>query len=213
VRYLERAFQRHGCEAITEALKKAGVDSGNVAFVGQFLVDLRESKLVPERPERNCAVCGQVTENGPLDRPNPRTNAVYCSEKCRQKAYRQRQAAPYGKNERTNVTKVENVTEALLQTLPNRNSGNRASPANFSSPQLAKPRAMRPVMTGPVCAWCDVYNRVERVTRDAEGNEIMRDTCCAYCGRTELRFGGKSGRQTPIPPPPPPCNDDDGVPF
>jgi hypothetical protein len=49
-----------------------------------------------------------------------------------------------------------------------------------------------------VCAWCDVSCRVERVRHDDQGREIMRDTCCAYCGRTELRFG-KLGRQTPIP--------------
>jgi hypothetical protein len=61
-----------------------------------------------------------------------------------------------------------------------------------------------------VCAWCDVYNRIERVHRDEDGREFMRDTVCAYCGRTELRFG-RLGRQTPIPPPPaaPP----DGLPF
>jgi hypothetical protein len=142
VRYLEHAFQRYGC-AMAEALKKAG---GNVAFVGQFLLDLWESKLLPERLERNCAVCGKVTGHGPLD-SNPRTNAVYCSNKCRQKAYRQRQSARYGKkarNERTNITKVENVSEGLLETLRNRNNGNSEM----------------------VCAWCDVYNRVECVTYD-----------------------------------------------
>jgi hypothetical protein len=49
-----------------------------------------------------------------------------------------------------------------------------------------------------VCAWCDVYCRIERVHRDEQGREIMRDSCCAYCGRTELRFG-KLDHQTPIP--------------
>jgi hypothetical protein len=52
-----------------------------------------------------------------------------------------------------------------------------------------------------VCAWCDVWCRVERIQRDAQGREIVRGTACAYCGRTELRLG-KLGRQTPIPPPP-----------
>jgi hypothetical protein len=37
----------------------------------------------------------------------------------------------------------------------------------------------------------------------------MRDTCCAYCGRTELRFG-RLGHQTPIPKPAEPPN---GFPF
>ena len=66
-------------------------------------------------------------------------------------------------------------------------------------------------MTGePVCAWCDVYCRRECVQHDEEGREFMRWSCCAYCGRTELRFG-KLGRQTPIPPPrKPPFSD---VPF
>jgi hypothetical protein len=48
-----------------------------------------------------------------------------------------------------------------------------------------------------VCAWCDVYCRVERVQHDEAGREIFRDSVCAYCGRTELRFA--LGRQTPIP--------------
>jgi hypothetical protein len=65
-------------------------------------------------------------------------------------------------------------------------------------------------MTEMVCAWCDVYCRIERVTRDEEGREVMHDTCCAYCGRTELRFG-KLGRQTPLPEPPEPPPD--GLPF
>jgi hypothetical protein len=55
-------------------------------------------------------------------------------------------------------------------------------------------------MTTLVCAWCDVYSRVECDHRDAEGRVTISGTQCAYCGRTELRFG-KLGRQTPIPPP------------
>jgi hypothetical protein len=56
-------------------------------------------------------------------------------------------------------------------------------------------------MTEFVCAWCDVYCRKER------GSEWSWHTVCAYCGRSELRFG-KLGRQTPIPPPPTPPDDD-----
>jgi hypothetical protein len=59
---------------------------------------------------------------------------------------------------------------------------------------------------GPVCAWCDVYNRVERNTHDEHGRVICSWTVCAYCGRTELNMS-KQGRQTPIPkrrPTPPP---------
>jgi hypothetical protein len=57
-----------------------------------------------------------------------------------------------------------------------------------------------------VCAWCDVSNRVEQVMR-VDGRVVQSWTCCAYCGRTELRRG-KLGRQTPIPPPPTPPDDD-----
>jgi hypothetical protein len=64
-------------------------------------------------------------------------------------------------------------------------------------------------MTEFVCAWCDVYCRVERVMRDEQGREFLRDTCCAYCGRTELRIG-KLGHQTPIPKASVP---DDDLPF
>src|SRR6516225_4672956 len=56
------------------------------------------------------------------------------------------------------------------------------------------------VMTKPefVCAWCDVSVRVPCNLRDDQGRIVSTYTCCAYCGRTELRFG-KLGRQTPIP--------------
>jgi hypothetical protein len=93
VRYLDRAFRRYGDEAILEALKTAGFDHGTVAFVGEQLVGLTSfsgEKLLPERPEHNCVVCGDVTGSGPLDTPDPRANAVYCSNACRQKAYRKR---------------------------------------------------------------------------------------------------------------------------
>jgi hypothetical protein len=43
-----------------------------------------------------------------------------------------------------------------------------------------------------VCAWCDVYCRVECE------NEFQSWTVCAYCGRSELRLS-KLGRQTPLP--------------
>jgi hypothetical protein len=49
-----------------------------------------------------------------------------------------------------------------------------------------------------VCAWCDVYARVECNTADENGRIVSSWTACAYCGRTELRFK-KLGRQTPLP--------------
>ena len=71
------------------------IDRGNVrrvddaAFVGQWLVDAWEymrDRRADLRPK--CIVCGADE----LDRPNAR----YCSDRCRQKAYRQRNgsAAP-----------------------------------------------------------------------------------------------------------------------
>jgi hypothetical protein len=44
-------------------------------------------------------------------------------------------------------------------------------------------------MSDMVCAWCDVYSRVGREARDDNGKLVSAWTCCAYCGRTELRFG------------------------
>jgi hypothetical protein len=129
VRYLERAFWRYGDEAIAEALKTADIDADTAAFVGQCLNDIWEAKLLPERPERNCAVCGDAT--GPLDTDDPRANAVYCSNKCRQKAYRKRKAASYGKkarSERPTVTNTENVTEAPTKQPHNRNNSGRQEP-------------------------------------------------------------------------------------
>jgi hypothetical protein len=51
---------------------------------------------------------------------------------------------------------------------------------------------------GPVCAWCDVYNRIECEARDESGQLVSAWTKCAYCGRTELRFG-RRGHTTPVP--------------
>jgi hypothetical protein len=53
-----------------------------------------------------------------------------------------------------------------------------------------------------VCAWCDVYNRIECEARDKDGSLVSSWTKCAYCGRCEL--GPKRGHQTPIPPDNPP---------
>jgi hypothetical protein len=66
-------------------------------------------------------------------------------------------------------------------------------------------------MTELVCAWCDVYARVEREYRVDydDGPHTISYTVCAYCGRTELRRG-KLGRQTPIPEPSTPP---EGFPF
>jgi hypothetical protein len=64
-------------------------------------------------------------------------------------------------------------------------------------------------MTEFVCTWCDVWCRVERNQYDKQGRTVICGTACAYCGRSEIRFG-KLGRQTPIPAPPEPS---DGFPF
>jgi hypothetical protein len=49
-----------------------------------------------------------------------------------------------------------------------------------------------------VCAWCDVYARVECNATDENGIIISSWCVCAYCGRSELRFN-KLGHQTPLP--------------
>jgi hypothetical protein len=63
-----------------------------------------------------------------------------------------------------------------------------------------------------VCAWCDMYARVSREQRDDQERVICEWAECAYCGRTELRFG-KLGRQTPIPKPEPQAERKGGCPF
>ena len=50
----------------------------------------------------------------------------------------------------------------------------------------------------PVCAWCDVYNRIECRAYNEEAYIDTSWTKCAYCGRTELRFK-RLGHTTPIP--------------
>jgi hypothetical protein len=122
MRYLERAFKRYDDEAIAEALKTAGMDADVVGFVGQTLCDITEPgrKLLPEKPEPKCAFCGGEGEGRKnMDDTLTRPNNIYCSNACRQKAYRQRKATRYGKKARSNrssVTKAESVTEAPLQT-------------------------------------------------------------------------------------------------
>jgi hypothetical protein len=109
VRHLEYAFWRYSHEAIADALRKSGIDGGTAAFVGQFLCDLWESKILEEHPAPRCAECGGITARGPLDTSRPRSNARYCSNKCRQKAYRKR----YGKKalcKPSTVTQGETVT-------------------------------------------------------------------------------------------------------
>jgi hypothetical protein len=51
-----------------------------------------------------------------------RANAAYCSNKCRQKAYRTRKAARYGKldcRDTQSVTQSEGVTEAPIAAAAN----------------------------------------------------------------------------------------------
>ena len=67
-------------------------------------------------------------------------------------------------------------------------------------------------MTGFVCAWCDVYARVPCAQYDDQGRPFIEWTACAYCGRSELRFG-KLGRQTPIPKKATDDDQPDGCPF
>jgi hypothetical protein len=124
VRYLERAFNRYDDEAIVEAVKRAGFDHDTIAFVGEFLVGIttfsEEDKVLPKKPEPKCAFCGGEGEGRKnMDDTLTRANNIYCSNACRQKAYRQRKAARYGKkarSDRPSVTKSESVTEAPLET-------------------------------------------------------------------------------------------------
>jgi hypothetical protein len=121
VRYLDRAFWRYSNEAIAAALKTAGIDANTAGFVGTFLDDIAQMKLLPEQPEPKCAECGG--DGGKFDGHirndlGYRANTVYCSNKCRQTAYRKRKAARCGKvarSERTTVTKSKSVTEAPLE--------------------------------------------------------------------------------------------------
>jgi hypothetical protein len=50
-------------------------------------------------------------------------------------------------------------------------------------------------MTEFVCAWCDVWNRVEHNQYDDQGRAIVCGTACAYCGRTRCASANWVGKR------------------
>ena len=108
LRWMGVLFLRYSQEEIAAALAPY-VDDEAVAFPGQFLLDIFESKLLPPNEGRKCIVCGQYG-----DALDARANAIYCSSRCRQKAYRKRKAQRYGNkinSEHRGVTKRLTVTD------------------------------------------------------------------------------------------------------
>jgi predicted DNA-binding transcriptional regulator AlpA len=68
-------------------------------------------------------------------------------------------------------------------------------PAKSRPPQASCIQSGSRAMT-MVCAWCDVYDRIEC---GSQGDDFdVAWTKCRLCGRTELRWE-KLGRQTPVP--------------
>lgn len=129
VRRLNKLLLRYGDEKLAKALIERGITRGLVLSTGEILGDV--GSLIPEDPWPKCAVCGGFGEGraGGVDTLT-RANNIYCSPKCRQKAYRARirkreafraqihRALPRdGKPAQTqhrSVTKTRNVTDSAV---------------------------------------------------------------------------------------------------
>jgi hypothetical protein len=129
LRFLEKILQRYSDKHIADCLVAARkyprwhVETGTVRFVGEVLDSIGHpsSNLMPPDPPSSlaCAVCGDTDGIGRPGMPDTltRKGSVYCSPKCRQKAYRERVRARDGKALRTRgvpVTKRRNVTAVAV---------------------------------------------------------------------------------------------------
>jgi hypothetical protein len=97
VKTLAKLARQYSYEDFVEALGRwASVqEEGDVWFVGTSLDDIgRELADRRDGSDPHCRQCGGVIEsNVRYDERKPRTDAHYCSPKCRQKAYRKRVTA------------------------------------------------------------------------------------------------------------------------
>lgn len=105
VKTISRLARKYRQEDVAAALLKhvSQRDRESVAFVGGYLSDVWELYKEPEREaEPRCCECGknicdikacECAKHGIDEDLLPRTDARYCSAKCRQRAYRKRVAA------------------------------------------------------------------------------------------------------------------------
>jgi hypothetical protein len=122
VRTLERLDQvtrskRTDVEIAFALAKLKSFSSTDIQFLGEFLKDVAEHMAFFEKDaQRKCAECGESI--------NARSDAIHCSQKCRQKAYRKRSSriilAPMG--ERT-CNEASRVTHNAPHDPGNRNEG------------------------------------------------------------------------------------------
>jgi hypothetical protein len=112
LRKLNKLFWRYRHEDIAKALVDRGIDQGLVQSCGEFLEGIAE--FMPRDPSPECAVCGG--ESNAMNR----AGVVYCSHKCRQKAYRDRiRDAKTARIGRPHVTQSKNVAgNALISEHP-----------------------------------------------------------------------------------------------
>ena len=89
LRGLRRRLPRVTYECLAQVINHPvdiGLDAGDFCFIATCLDDAAQT-AIDRRPERKCVLCGCQLANG----INPaRPDARYCSNSCRQKAYRQR---------------------------------------------------------------------------------------------------------------------------
>jgi hypothetical protein len=136
VKVIAKLAWQHEAKDVADALMQHATvrERENVPFVGQYLQDVESYyREADAAAEPRCAECGRSIYYGKkaiarfsgIDPQTvardtgtryavARSDARYCSAKCRQKAYRNRQAARDGNkalNQRPNVTKSENVTD------------------------------------------------------------------------------------------------------
>ena len=107
LRKLNKLFWRYRHEDIAKALVDRGIDRDLVQFCGNFLEGIAD--FMPQAPWPECAVCGG--ESNAMNR----AGVVYCSHKCRQKAYRDRiRDAKTARIGRPRVTQSKSVTGNTL---------------------------------------------------------------------------------------------------
>jgi hypothetical protein len=98
VKIIAKLGWKYKHEDVAAALMKhcSRRERGDAAFAGQFLVDLWELNSKAERAaeaaEKHCCECGGCLHEW-KDSGYARSDALYCSAKCRQRAYRKRVTA------------------------------------------------------------------------------------------------------------------------
>jgi hypothetical protein len=125
VKVIAKLASKYRDEDVAEALMKHCTVRERVAsaFVGTFLTDAwesnRKAEEAVEAAEPRCCGCGQSVHEWTKNSSGyARSDARYCSAKCRQKAYRKRVTAKHGGGgRRRNVRDVRHGSRVAIGEL------------------------------------------------------------------------------------------------